>query len=160
MAKPKRSTPEATSAPKLDRSPPWNIVYYAEPDGAAPALQFLDGCPTKVEAQMIAVLDAVAGAPPPQFSGGGRWEAMHGDMSGYHEVRATGPGREQFRLFCILENGTDQELAERNYSKPTIAVIAGMRKPHRTVFNGGEYETGVRRFGDRHLAMIPRRIAT
>ncbi len=159
MAKPKRSTPEATNALKLDRSPPWNIVYYAEPDGAAPALQFLDGCPTKVEALMIAVLDAVAAAPPPQFSGGGRWEAMHGDMSGYHEVRATGPGREQFRLFCILENGTDQELAERNYSKPTIAVIAGMRKPHRTVFNGGEYETGVRRFGDRHLAMIPRRIA-
>ncbi len=54
MAKPKRSTPEATSASKLDRSPPWNIVYYAEPDGAAPALQFLDGCPTKVEALLRA----------------------------------------------------------------------------------------------------------
>ena len=25
-------------------------------------------------------------------------------------IRVTGPGREQFRLFCILENGTDAEL--------------------------------------------------
>jgi hypothetical protein len=25
-------------------------------------------------------------------------------MRGYYEVRAQGPGREQFRLFCILEN--------------------------------------------------------
>jgi len=31
------------------------------------------------------------GAPPPRFSGGGKWEAMHGDMAGYYEVRATGP---------------------------------------------------------------------
>lgn len=27
---------------------------------------------------MLAVLKAVADAPPPQFSGGGKWEAMHG----------------------------------------------------------------------------------
>ena len=43
-------------------------------------------------------------APPPQYSGGGKWEAMHGSMGGYYEVRATGPQREQFRLFCVLEN--------------------------------------------------------
>jgi hypothetical protein len=29
---------------------------------------------------------------------------MHGDMGGYYEIRVTGPGREQFRLFCMLEN--------------------------------------------------------
>lgn len=51
---------------------------------------------------MLAVLDAVAEAPP-QFSGGGKWEAMRGTMGGYYEVRSTGPNREQFRLFCILE---------------------------------------------------------
>jgi hypothetical protein len=32
---------------------------------------------------------AVAAAPPPQFSRGGKWEAMHGDMTGYCEIRRT-----------------------------------------------------------------------
>lgn len=31
--------------------------------------------------------------------------AMHGKMTGWHEIRLSGPGREQFRLFCLLENG-------------------------------------------------------
>jgi hypothetical protein len=35
---------------------------------------------------MAAVLTAVAAAPPHRFSGGGYWEAMHGEMTGYCEV--------------------------------------------------------------------------
>jgi len=35
------------------------------------------------------------------------WEAMHGEMGGFYEVRTQGPNREQFRLFCLLENGTE-----------------------------------------------------
>jgi hypothetical protein len=31
---------------------------------------------------MLAVLEAVRAAPPPQFSGGGKWKAMHGSMGG------------------------------------------------------------------------------
>ncbi len=49
------------------------------------------GCPTNVRATIFAVLDAVADAPPPRFSGGGMWEAMHGDMAGFYEVRKQGP---------------------------------------------------------------------
>ena len=30
--------------------------------------------------------------PPPSFSGGGKWEAMHDDMAGYFEVRVQGGG--------------------------------------------------------------------
>ena len=54
-----------------------------------PALEFLDGCPGTIDAQFTAVLDAVAAAPPPRFSGGGKWEAMHGPMGGWLQV----PGR-------------------------------------------------------------------
>jgi hypothetical protein len=54
---------------------PWSIVYYQARDGTVPALEFLDGCPGTVDAQFAAVLDAVAAAPPPRFSGGGKWEA-------------------------------------------------------------------------------------
>jgi hypothetical protein len=84
---------------------PWAIVYCLTPEGTAPALEFLDACPSTIDAQFTAVLDAVAAAPPPRFSGGGKWEAMHGAMGGWYEIRLTGPGREQFRLFCLLENG-------------------------------------------------------
>jgi hypothetical protein len=94
-----------------------------------PALEFLDGCPGTIDAQFTAVLDAVAAAAPLRFSGGGKWEAMHGSMGGWYEIRLTGPGREQFRLFCLLENGIGDVLARRGLSRPVIAVITGRRKP-------------------------------
>lgn len=59
---------------------------------------------------MVAVLHAVAEAPPPAYSGGGYWEAMHDDMSGYFEVRMDGPSRTHYRLFC-LEISTINRLA-------------------------------------------------
>lgn len=106
---------------------------------------------------MLAVLAAVADAPPPQFSGGGKWEAMHGTMRGYYEVRLTGPGREQFRLFCILDNADAATLAKRGLPRPAIAVIAGGRKPYRTVFSKTDYER-VRAMGTAYLESLPRRI--
>ena len=78
---------------------PWAVIYYRASDQTVPALEFLDDCPGTIDAQFTAVLDAVAAAPPPRFSGGGKWEAMHGSMGGWYEIRLTGPGREQFRLF-------------------------------------------------------------
>ena len=61
---------------------PWDVLYYKASDESAPAIDFLEGCPTKVAANLFAVLDAVAAAPPPQYSGGGKWEAMHGSLGG------------------------------------------------------------------------------
>lgn len=153
-----RGKPPAPQTPRVDRHPPWAIVYYQAPNGSAPALEFLDQCPGKIDAEFAAVLDAVAAAPPPQFSGGGKWEAMHGSMGGWYEIRLTGPSREQFRLFCLLENADDSELLKRGLTKPAIAVITGMRKPWRTKFSEADYR-GVRRLGDEHRANLPRRVA-
>jgi hypothetical protein len=138
---------------------PWTIVYYKAPNGTVPALEFLDECPSAIDAQFTAVLDAVAAAPPPRFSGGGKWEAMHGAMGGWYEIRLTGPGREQFRLFCLLENGTEDVLAARGLQRPAIAVITGMRKPWRTTFSERDYGN-VRDLGREHQRSNPRRIAT
>jgi hypothetical protein len=137
----------------------WDVVYYRQADGQTPAIDFLDGCPTKLQARFDAVLDDVAAAPPPRYSGGGRWEAMHGDMGGFYEVRVQGPSREQFRLFCILDNGSAQQLRERGLPRAAIAVITGMRKPFMTVFDEHDY-AGVRRLGDDYRAQLPRRIRT
>ncbi len=82
---------------------------------------------------------------------------MHGEMGGFYEVRAQGPQREQFRLFCILENGTPEELASRGLTRPAIAIISGMRKPWMTAFTERDYEA-IRRLGEDHRAQLPRRI--
>ena len=137
----------------------WGIVYYATRDGRVPAEDFLDGCPAKVEARFAAVLEAVRDAPPPQFSGGGYWEAMHGDMGGYYEIRLTGPGRRQYRLFCILDNGSPEELRERGFDAPQIAAITGMVKDSGKKFSDRDYAK-VRKLGSEYLAELPRRIAT
>jgi hypothetical protein len=138
----------------------WGIVYYRTSGDAVPADVFLDGAPTKVEATIVAVLEAVRAAPPPAFSGGGKWEAMHGSMRGYYEVRVTGPGRRHYRLFCLLDNGSADELAERGFQEPQIAVINGMVKDHMTEFSDAEYRANVRDLGDDYLATLPRRIAS
>jgi hypothetical protein len=111
----------------------WDVIFYATAEGSVPGADFLDGCPAKVRGTILAVLDAVAAAPPPAFSGGGKWEAMHGDMGGYYEIRVTGPGREQFRLFCILENAEERTLTARGLRGPAIASSPGCaRKPGRS----------------------------
>ncbi len=136
----------------------WGIVFYKTTRGDVPGADFLDCCPAKVRGTILAVLDAVAAAPPPAFSGGGKWEAMHGSMGGYYEVRVTGPSREQFRLFCLLENADAGTLISRGLPGPAIVVIAGMRKKNRTVFDERDYAK-IRRLGEDHTAQIPRRIA-
>jgi hypothetical protein len=103
-------------------------------------------------------LEAVRDAPPPQFSGGGYWEAMHGDMGGYYEIRLTGPGRRQYRLFCILDNGSRKELREYGFDQPQIAAITGMAKEVGKRFSDLDYAK-VRKLGSEYLRQLPRRIA-
>jgi Txe/YoeB family toxin of Txe-Axe toxin-antitoxin module len=136
----------------------WGVVYYETATGEVPAEEFLDGCPATVDARFAAVLETVRSAPPPQFSGGGYWEAMHGDMGGYYEIRLTGRGRRQHRLFCILDNGSPAELRKRGFAQPQIAVITGMTKNSGAKFSARDYAR-VRRLGSDYLRQFPRRIA-
>jgi hypothetical protein len=156
---PPRKREPRNSGPDREEQLPWAVVYYKAPDGTVPSLEFLDRCPGTIDAQFTAVLDAVAAAPPPRFSGGGKWEAMHGTMGGWYEIRLTGPTREQFRLFCLLENGTGDELTRRGLRRPAITVITGMRKAWRTTFTERDYQR-VRDLGSEHQQNYPRRMAT
>jgi hypothetical protein len=137
----------------------WDIIFYATAKGSVPGADFLDDCPPKVRGTILAVLDAVAAAPPPAFSGGGKWEAMHGNMGGYCEIRVTGPGREQFRLFCLLENAEKRMLAARGLPGLAISVITGMRNKIGALFSERDYAK-VRQRGNDHTAQTPRRIAS
>lgn len=122
----------------------WRIHFFQraridDPKLSVPAIEFLDSVPAKVAAEIHAVLDAVAAAPPPSFSGGGKWEAMHGDMAGYFEVRVQGGGMNH-RLFCVLER-----VAE-DLGGSSIVCIDGLSKPSRTAADPKDYRR-VKRYG-------------
>lgn len=145
---------------KKQPATPWLVHYFKrhrsdDPEEQAPARDFIDSCPTGVKADIFATLKAVAAAPPPQFSGGGRWEAMHGSMKGYYEVRMMGPGRKLYRVFCILERADDEDLGLAQHS---IVVIDGLSKPSGTTFSESDY-AAVRALGDEFRSRKPRSVA-
>ncbi len=135
----------------------WRVHFFQrprddDPGESAPAREYLDTCP--VAARLIAVLKAVADAPPPAFSGGGKWEAMHDDMAGYYEVRADGPQRRHFRLFCLLE----RDGARVGRGGPSLVIITGMDKAFRSTFSEEDYAR-VRELGDEYKRRNPRSVA-
>lgn len=128
---------------RRQRDEPWRIHFFqrdARDDKAesVPAIEFLDQVPVKVRAEMQAVLEAVAEAPPPAFSGGGKWEVMHDDMAGFYEVRVRGADRRNHRLFCILE----RDAADLGGS--SIVVIDGLSKPVRQAADPRDYRRAQR----------------
>lgn len=133
------------------------IVYFRrhksdDPSQATPGRDALNSYPIAVRAKMRAALIAVAAAPPKRFAGGGYWEAMRGDMAGWFELRADGPGRHHYRLFCLL----DYEAKGRE--KPLLVVIDGRDKPFRTVLSERDY-ADVRSLGEEYLGRNPRSVA-
>jgi hypothetical protein len=157
---PARKPPRRIDAPPVRTAPSsddaHDVAFFKrhrldDPDEAAPGRIFLNGCPPGVRAKFRAVLAAVAAAPPKRFAGGGKWEAMKGDMSGWFEVRVDGPGRHHYRLFCRLD------YEAKNGPKPLLVVIAGLDKPFRTELSSTDYAK-VRELGREYFARNPRSI--
>jgi hypothetical protein len=137
---------------------PWRIHFLQrhrddDPDRQVPALVFLDAIPAAVAATMQAVLEAVAAAPPPAFSGGGMWKAMHDDMAGFYEVRVMGPGKRLYRLFCVLERDAP------GLGGPSVVAITGLSKANERAFTRKDY-TGVRALGAEYRGRSPRSVLT
>lgn len=120
----------------------WRIHFFQrnsrdDPGAGVPARDFLDAVPPKIAREIQAVLNAVAEAPPPAFSGGGKWEAMHGSMAGIYEVRVQGAGHNH-RLFCVLDRGEDLR-------GPSVVCIDGISKPPRQAASDRDYRR-IRRY--------------
>ena len=155
--KPAQSRPTSRVRLRPSSDDPHEIAFFRrhreDDDGQPiPGREFLEACPPKVRATMRAILVAVATSPPKRFAGGGYWEAMKGEMSGWFEVRVNGPQRHHYRLFCRL----DYEAIGRE--KPLLVVITGLDKPFRTVLSATDY-AAVRALGDEYLARNPRSLA-
>lgn len=109
---------------------PWRIHFFQrhvddDPSRSIPAIEFLDSLSAGAAAEFQAVLEAVAAAPLPSFSGGGKWEVMHGEMADFYEVRVQRDGQNH-RLFCLLERNAD------DLGGPSIIVLGGLSKPKRS----------------------------
>jgi hypothetical protein len=133
-----------TGTSRTTPSKAWSIHFFQRHESddverGVPAIEFLESVPAKVAAEIHAVLDAVAAAPPPSFSGGGKWEAMHDDMAGYFEVRVQGAGKNH-RLFCVLERNAE------DLGGSSIVCIDGLSKPPRTAAHPRDYRR-VKRYG-------------
>lgn len=140
-------------------SGPWLVHFFQrhpadDPHRSVPARAFLDAH-RSIAPKLLAVVRAVAETPPPAFAGGGKWEAMHGDMAGFYEVRVDGPGRRHYRLFCILERD-GMALGLRG---PSLVLITGMAKEFRTTFSSRDYEK-VRQLGAEYRSRSPRSVAS
>jgi len=105
--------------------------------------------PGGVRAKALARLAAVAAAPPKRFAGGGYWEAMKGEMTGWFELRVDGPDRHHYRLFCKMDYDA------KGMDKPLLVVIDGRDKPFKTELSGTDY-AAVREMGEEYLARNPR----
>jgi hypothetical protein len=159
--RPKRRTlPQEAKAPVPTRpssDDAHDVAYFRrheddDPEQHIPGREALLSWPATVRAKIAPTLIAVASAPPKRFAGGGRWEAMHGEMAGYFEVRVDGPRRHHYRLFCLL----DYEAADRE--KPLLVVLDGRDKPFRTTLDSSDYEA-VRALGNEYRKRNPRSLA-
>jgi hypothetical protein len=135
---------------------PYEVAFFKrhrddDPEAHIPGREFIASCPAPVRAKFFAVLTAVAAAPPQRFSGGGFWEAMHGKMTGYHEVRVDGPGRRHYRLFCKLDTAAKGR-------GPLLTVLCGAAKPFRTELPDSDYDR-VLALGGEYLSRNPRSLA-
>ena len=144
--------------PTRGAAPPraWQIHFFKrhrsdDENETVPGREFLEACPDKVRAMMVAVLHAVRDAPPPAFSGGGKWEAMHDEMAGLYEVRVDGPQRRHYRLFCLLDHDDNT----KKLGGPSIVIIDGRSKAFRTVLSRHDY-AAVRKLANEYLARTPR----
>jgi hypothetical protein len=141
---------------------PYEIAYFKrhkadDPDETVPGQDFLNGLPATVAARFRAVVIAVAQAPPHKFVGGGKWEAMSGQMSGIYEVRIDGtPNRTHYRLFCVLD--TKAMDASGGLRSPLLVILCGAAKAFRTEMPNKVYGT-VRELRNEYLTRAQRSLA-
>lgn len=139
--------------PRLSASAVHDVEFFKrriadDPDQEVPAFVQFAKFPDAIRRRILAVLKAVAEAPPTKFAGGGMWEAMHDEMSGYFEVRVKNKGL-LYRAFCLLDTLADPEV----HPKPILAVIDAEVKKDGTSLPSSRYAT-VRALGDEYIRPI------
>jgi hypothetical protein len=158
--KPRRRRVVAAPAvkPVPNASKSWDLLYYKRDDrvGTRPGRIYLDGLSPRVRSLLVAIIKAVVDAPPPAYSGGGKWEVLSGRMAHYYQAKADGfesGQRLHYRLFCLLERPT----ASNGLPGPCLIILDGMTKPYLTEFTDAEYDQ-IQAMGIDCLSRLPRSV--
>ena len=131
---------------------PYRVVFYVpNSELASPGEEYLNSCPPGIRGRFLTLLVEISKAPPFRFSGGGLWEAMHGEMTGWFEIRIDSSKLNHYRLFCVL----DHEAV--NYEQRLLVVITGRTKRYRTALPHSEYRK-IRKLGVDYFSQNPRLI--
>ena len=131
---------------------PYRVVFYAPESGATPlGEEYLNSCPRGIRGRFLTSLVAISEAPPFRFSGGGLWEAMHGEMTGWFEVRINSNKSNHYRLFCVLDHEA------LNYEERLLVVITGRTKRYRTTLEPSDYRK-IKKLGVEYFSQNPRLI--
>lgn len=132
----------------------WDIHFFARIDPVrnprAPAKAFLDTIPEDAAMELMATLDAVADGPPPSFRGGLRYQAMRGDMTGWHEART----KHQKLLYWVFVR---QDREAPGLPRSALVLIAGGVKKNETAFTKSFYKE-IRKLGEEYLSSNPRSV--
>ena len=136
---------------RIDVSPFRVVFYNPKRVAVSPGEEYLSGCPVGIRGRFLAALVEIAKAPPFRFRGGGLWEAMHGTMTGWFEVRINSGHREHYRLFCVLDHEA------QNFEERLLVVISGRTKKYGTTLDSAEYRK-IKKLGDEYFAQNPRLI--
>ncbi len=76
---------------------------------------------------------------------------MHGSMTGWFEIRVSGPGRTHYRWFCLLD------YEAKDATRPLLVIVDGRTKAFRNTLPDTEY-AAVRTLGEHYRATQPRPI--
>jgi hypothetical protein len=132
-----------------------DLVIETSLDGSSNSWAPVGTIPVGEIVDVFAVPETAGAAVRARSAGGGYWEAMHGDMAGWFEVRVDGPkprggkGRHHYRLYCLLDYDA------KEVDKPLLVIVAGLDKPFRTKLSATDYAR-VSRLGEEFLARNPR----
>ncbi len=92
----------------------------------------LSNSPNPLQIRFFAIVDAVA-EQWPRFQAGGYWEAMHGKMAGFYEIRIRNRGLNH-RFFCRIIDGK------------LLLIICYLCKPSGHLLKPKDYEKVVQIF--------------
>ena len=92
------------------RDDPHEVVYFRrhpddDPAAGAPGREFLRSCPTGVRAKFVAVLVAVAAAPPHRFAGA--LEVIAATLLGWTSALAPDAGRDNAGSALVASSAID-----------------------------------------------------
>jgi hypothetical protein len=132
----------------------WKNAFYVTAKGKAPALDWLNGLPSKRRRQLLGWAEAIRrwSPGPYAFPPGLQWQPMHDDAKGCFEIREE-HDKMLYRLFCVV----DRKALDNGLTNPVMCFLDGASKPSNSALPASIY-TALGMMRKEYLLTNPRRV--